>query len=70
MFPRPKPGDSEDDLLKFQKEFLANQTKAAATVVKRGDKRKSGNEDGTQTEAKRDVVQMESMRKISNMNFN
>lgn len=59
MFSRPKPGESEDDLLKFQQEFLANQTKAAAAVVKRGDKRKS--EDGHQSEDKRDVVKMEGL---------
>ncbi|XP_071163795.1 RNA polymerase II-associated protein 1-like [Mytilus edulis] len=59
MFSRPKPGDSEDDLLKFQQEFLANQTKAAAAVVKRGDKRKS--EDGSQSEDNRDVVKMEGL---------
>lgn len=59
MFSRPKPGESEDDLLKFQQEFLANQTKAAAAVVKRGDKRKS--EDGSQSEDKRDVVKMEGL---------
>lgn len=57
MFPRPKPGDTEDDLLKFQKEFLANQTQSSVKVVKRGDKRKS--DDGSQTDSKRDVVQME-----------
>ena len=57
MFPRPKPGETEDDLLKFQREFLANQTQSSATIVKRGDKRKS--EDGNQTETKRDVVKME-----------
>lgn len=59
MFSRPKPGESEDDLLKFQQEFLANQTKAAAAVVKRGDKRKS--QDGSQSEDKRDVVKMEGL---------
>lgn len=61
MFSRPKPGETEDDLLKFQQEFLANQTKAAASIVKRGDKRKSEKHDEVQneTETKRDIVQMD-----------
>lgn len=57
MFPRPKPGESEDDLLQFQRQFLANKSKAAATVVKRGDKRKSEEDD----KDKRDIVQMDAL---------
>lgn len=41
MIPRPKPGESEDDLLKFQQEFLAKQEKSAVSVVKKPDKRKT-----------------------------
>ena len=61
MFSRPKPGETEDDLLKFQREFLANQTKASASIVKKGDKRKSEKRDEGQNEkeTKRDIVQMD-----------
>jgi hypothetical protein len=61
MFSRPKPGETGDDLLKFQQEFLANQTKAAASIVRRGDKRKSEKHDEGQNEkeTKRDIVQMD-----------
>ncbi|XP_061173807.1 RNA polymerase II-associated protein 1-like [Saccostrea echinata] len=41
MIPRPKPGESEDDLLRFQQEFLAKQEKSAASLVKKPDKRKT-----------------------------
>lgn len=63
MFSRPKPGETEDDLLKFQQEFLANQTNAAASIVKRGDKRKSEKHDEGQNEkeTKRDIVQMDAL---------
>ncbi|XP_060076312.1 RNA polymerase II-associated protein 1-like [Ylistrum balloti] len=67
MFPRPKPGDTEEDLLKFQKEFMANQEKPAVTVVKRPDKRKSSSSEDTQDSKpdndrigpNRDIVNME-----------
>ena len=50
---RPKLGEDEDDLLKFQQEFLSSKATPAATVVRKGDKRKSG-------EPPRDVVHMDS----------
>ncbi|XP_033733915.1 RNA polymerase II-associated protein 1-like [Pecten maximus] len=63
MLPRPKPGDTEEDLLKFQKEFMANKDKPAVTVVKRPDKRKSSTSDDSKAEDRiepnRDVVNME-----------
>lgn len=31
---RPKPGDNEDDLLKFQKEFLTSGQQPSAKLVK------------------------------------
>lgn len=54
MIPRPKPGESEDDLLKFQQEFLAKQEKSAVSVVKKPDKRKT-----TQSSVDKDVVNLE-----------
>jgi len=42
MFARPKRGESEEDLLKLQEEFLRNtQPTPSATVLR---KRKSGDE--------------------------
>ena len=56
---RPNPGETEEDLLKQQEEFLARQTAAAATVVKRPDKRKtSGDGDTKQVKVEKDVVQL------------
>ncbi|XP_069494891.1 RNA polymerase II-associated protein 1 isoform X2 [Ambystoma mexicanum] len=57
MLSRPKPGESEEDLLQFQNEFLAARTPSAAQVVKKADKRKS-NIDGFDGD-KRDVVKLE-----------
>ena len=71
MFPRPKPGESEEDLLRFQQEFLASKKSSSATLVKRPDKRKSeeskgsgdgkawGNEVEGDRQTDRDVVEME-----------
>ncbi|XP_022334117.2 RNA polymerase II-associated protein 1-like isoform X2 [Crassostrea virginica] len=56
MIKRPKPGESEDDLLKFQQEFLAKQEKSAASVVKKPDKRKTEHSAGT---IEKDVVEIE-----------
>ncbi|CAN9502106.1 unnamed protein product [Ophioblennius macclurei] len=40
MLRRPKPGDSEADLLKDQQQFLTSGASAAASVVRRPDKRR------------------------------
>uniref|UniRef100_UPI00398EF54A RNA polymerase II-associated protein 1 isoform X2 n=1 Tax=Pristiophorus japonicus TaxID=55135 RepID=UPI00398EF54A len=64
MLGRPKPGESEDDLLRFQQQFLAAGTSSAAKVVKKVDKRKveSGNVDGSQAnEGLRDAVTLEAL---------
>lgn len=34
MLRRPKPGDTEEDLLKFQEKFMGNQEKPAVTVLR------------------------------------
>ncbi|XP_038072867.1 RNA polymerase II-associated protein 1-like [Patiria miniata] len=62
MLRRPKPGETEEDLLRQQQEFLAQQQTAAATVVKRPDKRKPS-ADGSDSadkviSVKKDVVQL------------
>ncbi|KAK3093836.1 hypothetical protein FSP39_020762 [Pinctada imbricata] len=57
MIPRPKPGESEEDLLRFQQEFLASQKSSSASIVKRPDKRKS-DESNTDGKTDRDVVQI------------
>ncbi|NWH59321.1 RPAP1 protein, partial [Geococcyx californianus] len=49
MLSRPKPGESEADLLHFQNEFLAARASPAVKIVKKADKRK-GEEDNTEAE--------------------
>ncbi|XP_069064861.1 RNA polymerase II-associated protein 1 isoform X3 [Pleurodeles waltl] len=57
MLSRPKPGESEEDLLEFQNKFLAAGAPCAAQVVKKADKRKGSTECGDQDT--RDVVKLE-----------
>ncbi|KAG8561001.1 hypothetical protein GDO81_015210 [Engystomops pustulosus] len=63
MLSRPKPGESEEDLLEFQNQFFAARSSAAATVVRKADKRKGDPEEGregaTEGAAGRDVVSMQ-----------
>ncbi|XP_050830960.1 RNA polymerase II-associated protein 1 isoform X2 [Serinus canaria] len=40
MLSRPKPGESEADLLRFQNQFLAARASPAVKIVKKADKRK------------------------------
>ncbi|NXS53434.1 RPAP1 protein, partial [Brachypteracias leptosomus] len=54
MLARPKPGESEEDLLHFQNQFLAARASPAVKVVKKADKRKG--EDGS-TDAGRPPLQ-------------
>ncbi|XP_041353389.1 RNA polymerase II-associated protein 1-like isoform X2 [Gigantopelta aegis] len=54
MIRRPKKGETEEDLLKFQQEFLSSGKDSAANVVKRTDKRKPDSSGDA-----RDQVQME-----------
>ncbi|KAG9465144.1 hypothetical protein GDO78_018815, partial [Eleutherodactylus coqui] len=49
MLSRPKPGECEEDLLEFQKQFLAARASAAATVVRKADKRKGASEEERDT---------------------
>ncbi|XP_046551211.1 RNA polymerase II-associated protein 1-like [Haliotis rubra] len=55
MLKRPKAGESEDDLLKFQEEFLARNKSDPSASVKRADKRKPSSED------KKDVVKLDEL---------
>ncbi|XP_018415570.1 PREDICTED: RNA polymerase II-associated protein 1 [Nanorana parkeri] len=62
MLSRPKPGESEDDLLKFQRQFLAAGGSAAAKVVRKADKRKGSEDTSEETSGgteERDVVSIE-----------
>lgn len=64
MLGRPKPGESEDDLLLFQKKFLATGISPAAKVIKKADKRKvePNSADGSQAgDDLRDVVTLEAL---------
>ncbi|XP_053553790.1 RNA polymerase II-associated protein 1 isoform X2 [Bombina bombina] len=45
MLSRPKPGESEEDLLKFQNQFIAAGGSAAAKVFRKADKRKGDAEE-------------------------
>ncbi|RXM34073.1 RNA polymerase II-associated protein 1 [Acipenser ruthenus] len=64
MLGRPKPGDSEEDLLRYQDRFLASGGEPGVQVVRRPDKRRG--EPGTRTPAgetelgaTRDIVSMD-----------
>ena len=58
MIRRPKPGETEEELLEFQKQFLAEKASPSASVVSRPcDKRKTGGS-GIQS-LQKDVVHME-----------
>lgn len=65
MLRRPKPTDSEADLLREQEQFLVSGAPSAANVVRRPDKRRgeAGGEAGDQNRGsegdQRDVVTIE-----------
>lgn len=64
MWSRPKPGESEADLLRFQNQFLAANASPAVKIVKRADKRRGGDGHGDGSERpplqhSRDVVTLE-----------
>ena len=41
MLKRPSKNDSEEDILKFQEEFLSSKIKPAATIVKATEEKKT-----------------------------
>ncbi|XP_069807066.1 RNA polymerase II-associated protein 1 [Dendropsophus ebraccatus] len=61
MLSRPRPGESEEDLLEFQNQFLASRASAAATVVRKADKRRGTPEEAGEGEkaSERDVVSLQ-----------
>ncbi|KAM9355384.1 RNA polymerase II-associated protein 1 isoform 2-T2 [Pholidichthys leucotaenia] len=63
MLRRPKPTDSEADLLREQDHFLTSGVPSAASVVRRPDKRRgeAGEEDGEDGGSQRDVVTIEDL---------
>ena len=64
MLKRPQAGDTEEDLLEFQRQFLEEKTKPSASVLSKvGDKRKTDTLEGAHSDGtgKRDVVQLEGM---------
>uniref|UniRef100_S4RLV8 RNA polymerase II associated protein 1 n=1 Tax=Petromyzon marinus TaxID=7757 RepID=S4RLV8_PETMA len=67
MLARPKPGESEEDLLRFQREFLAAGATPAVSVLKRADKRKGGEAGGagSQGAAGRDVVSPQALPEMA-----
>nr|XP_021389144.1 RNA polymerase II-associated protein 1 isoform X2 [Lonchura striata domestica] len=65
MLSRPKPGESEADLLHFQNQFLAARASPAVKIVKKADKRK-GKEQNTDAERpplqdSKDVVMLDGL---------
>lgn len=68
MLRRPKPTDSEADLLRDQEQFLTSGAPAAANVVRRPDKRRGeaggegGEPNGENEGQQRDVVTIEGKR--------
>lgn len=61
MLRRPKPTDSEEDLLKEQEHFLTSGAPSAASVVRRPDKRRgeAGGQNGENEGNQKDVVTIE-----------
>uniref|UniRef100_A0A8D0G6X2 RNA polymerase II associated protein 1 n=1 Tax=Sphenodon punctatus TaxID=8508 RepID=A0A8D0G6X2_SPHPU len=63
MLSRPKPGESEADLLQFQNRFLATKASPAVKIVKKADKRKGdgGSEEDERLplQDSRDMVMLE-----------
>ncbi|NWU65977.1 RPAP1 protein, partial [Pterocles burchelli] len=68
MLSRPKPGESEADLLHFQNQFLASRASPAVKIVKKAGKRK-GEEGSTDAErpplqGRKDVVMLDDIPDI------
>ena len=59
MLQRPKPGDSEADLLKEQERYLVSGAPPTAKVIRRPDKRRGDGGGGGGGESQRDVVTIE-----------
>lgn len=63
MLSRPKPGESEADLLHFQNQFLAARASPAVKIVKKADKRKgekgSTDAERPQLQDSKDVVMLD-----------
>lgn len=61
MLSRPKPGESELDLLRFQNQFLAAGAAPAVQLVKKGSRRDGDtNPNQTPLQDHRDVVMLDS----------
>ncbi|XP_034273694.1 RNA polymerase II-associated protein 1 [Pantherophis guttatus] len=63
MLSRPKPGESEEDLLRFQNQFLETKSSPAVKVVKKADKRRGDvdrdSDDRRPLPCSRDVVMLD-----------
>uniref|UniRef100_A0A8C5RZL7 RPAP1 N-terminal domain-containing protein n=1 Tax=Laticauda laticaudata TaxID=8630 RepID=A0A8C5RZL7_LATLA len=62
MLSRPKPGESEEDLLRFQNQFLETKSSPGVKVVKKADKRRDvdrDNDDRRPLPFSRDVVMLD-----------
>ena len=67
MYKRPSHGDTEEDLLRMQQEFLESKAKPAAALLRKPEKRRSDEavtarvDDGGLPDTGRDVVSMDGM---------
>lgn len=65
MLSRPKPGESEEDLLRFQNQFLETKSSPAVKLVKKADKRRGDvdrdNDDRRPLQFSKDVVMLDGM---------
>ncbi|XP_015671420.2 RNA polymerase II-associated protein 1 [Protobothrops mucrosquamatus] len=63
MLSRPKPGESEEDLLRFQNQFLETKSSPAVKLVKKADKRRGDvdkdNDDRRPLQFSKDVVMLD-----------
>lgn len=65
MLKRPTSGDTEEDLLKFQEDFLKNPPKSSASLIKHQGKRHLDDQQHSQ-DVDKDIVQMEGLCKDNN----
>nr|KAF6393559.1 RNA polymerase II associated protein 1 [Pipistrellus kuhlii] len=61
MLSRPKPGESEVDLLRFQSQFLAAGAAPAVQLVKNGRRGATANLDQSRLQDQRDVVMLDTL---------
>ncbi len=65
MLKRPSTSETEDDLLKFQKQFLESKAAPSVQVIRKTEKRKPDDASATSQEpTEKDVVSMEGINHL------